>query len=114
MAGGPAPAGRALRRRHGADLRFGTAGAMGERVAKKTIVTAGAWLPGLVPSLPLKVERQVLFWFDACSDHRRIPLFMWDRDDRLFYCIPDVRDHGVKVAFHHRGEITSPDLLRRD
>jgi sarcosine oxidase len=103
-----------LARRRGADLRFGAPGAIGEPTAKKTIVTAGAWLPGLAPSLPLKVERQVLYWFDPLSDRERIPLFMWDRGGRLFYSIPDVKDHGVKVAFHHHGEITAADRLRRD
>jgi sarcosine oxidase len=101
-------------RRHGAELRFGVPARIGDPPAKKTVVTAGAWMNGLVPSLPLAVERQVLYWFDAGADRDRVPLFMWDRDDRLFYVIPHVRDHGVKVAFHHHGEITAPDRVRRD
>ena len=101
-------------RRHGADLRFGVKARIGDPLAKKYVVTAGAWMTELVPSLPLKVERQVLYWFEALSDRDRIPLFMWDYEDRLFYVIPHVRDHGVKVAFHHGGEFTSPDRLRRE
>jgi sarcosine oxidase len=101
-------------RRHGAELRFGVKAAIGDPPAKKYVVTAGAWMKELVPSLPLEVERQVLYWFEAGPDRDRIPLFMWDRDDRLTYVIPHVRDHGVKVAFHHGGEITSPDRLHRE
>jgi sarcosine oxidase len=101
-------------RRHGAELRFGVPARVGEVPARKTIVTAGAWLPGLFPGLPLKVERQVLFWFDPVADRGRFPLFIWERDGRPAYLIPDIRDHGVKIAFHHGGEITSPDRLRRE
>jgi len=102
-----------LARRHGAELRFGERAKIGElTAAKKTVVTAGAWAAELLPVL--KAERQVLYWFDPVSDRERIPLFIWDRDGRPFYSIPDVRDHGVKVAFHHGGEITTPDRLRRD
>jgi sarcosine oxidase len=101
-------------RRHGAELRFGVKARIGDSLARKYVVTAGAWMTELVPSLPLNVERQVLYWFEALSDRDRIPLFMWDYEDLLFYVIPHVRDHGVKVAFHHGGEFTSADRLRRE
>jgi sarcosine oxidase len=99
-------------RRCGAELRFGVEGRLG--AAPKTVVAAGPWLPALVPGLRLKVERQVLFWFDPGAGRERPPLFMWDRDGRLLYSIPDVRDHGVKVAFHHGGEITTAETVRRE
>ncbi len=66
-------------RRHGAELRYeepmralGTRGqtgirlltAQGEYSARQLIVTAGAWISSLFPDLPLRIERQVLFWFD--------------------------------------------------
>jgi len=98
-------------RRRGAELRFGVEGRPGS--SAKTVIAAGPWLPKLVPRLPLKVERQVLFWFEPRTPDP-VPLFMWDRDGRLLYSIPDVRDHGVKVAFHHAGEITTPESVRRE
>ena len=101
-------------RAHGAELRFGVRAAIGEPAAAKTIVTAGPWVSELVPSLPVRVERQVLYWFDAGEFQRRVPLFIWDYEGRVFYTIPDVRDHGVKVAFHHGGETTGADALRRE
>jgi sarcosine oxidase len=105
-----------LARRHGAELRFGVPARIGEPPARKIVVTAGAWMRDLVPGLPLEVERQVLYWFDPLSERDRIPLFIWDRDGRPFYSIPDVHQHGLgmKVAFHHHGEGTTPGRLRRE
>lgn len=101
-------------RTHGAELRFGVRASIGDPPASRTVVTAGPWVSELVPSLPVRVERQVLYWFDAGEFQRRVPLFIWDYEGRVFYTIPDVRDHGVKVAFHHAGETTTPDRLRRE
>ncbi len=98
----------------GAELRFGVRASIGEVEATRTVVTAGPWMPELVPALPLQVERQVLFWFDAGEVQAPVPLFIWDYDGRVFYTIPDVAGHGVKVAFHHGGELTSPDRVRRE
>lgn len=92
----------------GAELRFGV---KAEIPAGKTVITAGSWLPELAPQVPVKVERQVMHWFDL---PQRTPLFIWDYGKVPFYSIPDVRGDGVKVAFHHAGEITTPDRIRRD
>jgi sarcosine oxidase len=101
-------------RAHGAEFRFGAKAAIGDPPAAKTVVAAGPWMAELVPSLPLRIERQVLFWFDGGEHHRQVPLFIWDYEGRVFYTIPDARDHGVKVAFHHGGETTSAEGLRRE
>ncbi|MDA1258806.1 MAG: N-methyl-L-tryptophan oxidase, partial [Chloroflexi bacterium] len=69
--------------RSGAELRYGTQvsgwTADGDGVTLETfagsvsagqlLITAGAWLPGLVPelNLPLEIERQVLFWFEPAA-----------------------------------------------
>ncbi|HXX93186.1 MAG TPA: N-methyl-L-tryptophan oxidase [Planctomycetota bacterium] len=105
-----------LAARHGAELQFGVQARLDERRAPKTVVTAGGWIRDLVPGLPLQGERQVLHWFDPQGDESRIPLYLWDRDGRPFYAIPDVHRHGLgmKVAFHHHGETASPHDLRRD
>jgi sarcosine oxidase len=93
----------------GADLRFGTEASIDP--ARRTIVTAGAWLPSLVPGLPLKIERQTIFWFDTPEP---VPLFIWDRDGQPFFTIPDIHGHGLKCGFHHGGEITTAEAVHRE
>jgi len=95
----------------GAELRFGDKGRIPDT---KCVVTAGSWLPELLPGFPVQSERQVMLWFDLPMGHPRTPLFIWDYGVPAFYSIPDVRGDGVKVAFHHAGEITTPDRIRRD
>jgi len=92
----------------GAELRFGVKAPL---PAGKTILTAGSWLSEFAPRLPLRVERQVMHWFDL---PQRTPLFIWDYGKVPFYSIPDVRGDGVKIALHHAGETTTPEKIRRD
>ena len=93
--------------------------AQGEYRAKQLIVTAGAWISALFPDLPLRVERQVLFWFDHASGSElfapeRCPIHLWQFDGRrFFYGFPDFGD-GVKVAFHHGGDDTTVDTMRAE
>jgi sarcosine oxidase len=120
-------------RRHGAELHYEEAvlqwepesdnvrvvTAHGEYHARQLIVTAGAWIHTLFPELPLRVERQVLFWFgDASASEmftpERCPVHLWQFDRRrFFYGFPNLGS-GVKVAFHHGGEITTIDSVRRE
>lgn len=88
---------------------------------RKLLLTLGPWLGSMTPglNLPLRVERQVLFWFDP-ADHsewfapERFPIFIWENESgRYFYGFPDVGE-GVKIAVHHQGETTSPDEVRRE
>jgi sarcosine oxidase len=66
----------------------------------------------------LKVERQVLLWFEPKTSPEaftpeRCPVHLWQFDGhRFFYGFPAIRD-GVKVAFHHAGETTTADAVRR-
>ena len=100
----------------GDDIRVLTT--QGEYRARQLIVTAGAWISAFFPDLPLRVERQVLFWFDHASASEmfipeRCPVHLWQFDGRhFFYGFPDL-GKGVKVAFHHGGEITTVDSVRR-
>ena len=41
--------------------------ARGEYRARQMVMTAGAWISDLFPDLPLRIERQVLFWFDPAG-----------------------------------------------
>jgi sarcosine oxidase len=92
----------------------------GEYAAAKLIISAGAWLPALVPPLAgqLKVERQVLMWFAAKSSPEtfhpsRCPIHLWSYDDgRLIYGFPDLGT-GIKIAKHHEGARSDPDQVDR-
>lgn len=92
----------------GAEIRTGARVAPESLPAKRVIVTAGPWTREFV-SLPLVVERQVTYWFRPADT----PLFLWERQGRPFYSVPDVRGDGVKLAFHHGGETGAPEDLRR-
>lgn len=89
--------------------------------AKQLIISAGAWVASLLPEmrLPFRIERQVLHWFEPVGDadsfsSKRCPIHLWQFDDgRFFYGFPD-RGAGVKVAFHHGGETTTADDVRRE
>jgi sarcosine oxidase len=91
-----------------------------EVVADRVVVAAGAWTAPLVPELQavLRVERQVSHWFASMGDARLgpedMPVTMWELDDgRIFYTTPDVGE-GVKAGFHHGGEMTTADTVRRE
>ncbi|MCI0392182.1 MAG: N-methyl-L-tryptophan oxidase [Acidobacteria bacterium] len=122
----------ALAREQGTNLRFEeptlswTAEGAGVRVttskgsyqADRLILTAGAWLPSLASdlNLPLTIERQVLYWFEA-ADHLerfhpdRCPIYFFECEpDRFIYGFPDLGD-GIKVARHHEGERTGPETV---
>src|SRR6185369_5964644 len=88
--------------------------------ARRLLLSSGAWLAGLVPELNLRlaVERQAQFWFDPAGDDRfdpgLCPIHIWEyAPHRFFYGFPNLGD-GVKVAFHHEGEPSDPDRVRRD
>ena len=93
----------------------------GEYRARQLIITAGAWVGSLLPTLDLRfaIERQVLHWFEAARDTelfaaQRCPVHLWQFDGgRFFYGFPDLGS-GVKVAFHHDGEVTTVESVRRE
>jgi sarcosine oxidase len=86
----------------------------------RAIVALGPWLPAFLreAGLPLLVERQVMFWFRPGGDAApftpgRMPVFLWEwRGGRFLYGVPD-HGMGVKVACHHEGVLTPPDLADR-
>ena len=91
-----------------------------EYQTRNLLVTAGAWLKQLFPELqlPLSVERQVLYWFDPFEKaeyfkKELFPINIWAYgSNKNFYSFPDM-GQGIKVAIHHEGEITEPDLIDR-
>jgi sarcosine oxidase len=93
----------------------------GEYRAQHLIATAGSWVSSLFPglALPFAIERQTLYWFEAQGaadlfDPKRCPIHLWQFDGRhFFYGFPEL-GQGVKVARHHDGQATTPDLVDRD
>jgi sarcosine oxidase len=92
-----------------------------EYLATQLVLAPGAWLTDFVPelSLPLTIERQVLYWFDPVDQKdqfglQRLPIFAWEYvKDQLFYGFPNLGD-GVKVALHHQGQITDVESIDRN
>jgi sarcosine oxidase len=86
--------------------------------AKQLVIAAGAWMPQLAPSLApeLSVERNVLFWFEPTADRdafARLPVYIVQDTDRIFYGFPYVEGQGLKVAGLHFGDKVDPDRLDR-
>lgn len=122
--------------RAGADLRYGEpvrsweAEGAGARVATPRstygaghlVLAAGGWTGGLVPDLglPLRVERQVLFWLAPREDPEafvpdRFPVFLAEFEPgRFFYGFPRL-DGGLKLSIYHGGQTRAdPEAIRRD
>jgi sarcosine oxidase len=93
--------------------------------ARRLVVAAGAWLPGLLSSgyrSPFVVRRQVLYWFraeDGSFDHFRpenCPVFIWQLPaPQGIYGFPAVHgpDEGIKVATAQYVEETTPQSVDR-
>ena len=83
--------------------------AQGEFYARRLLLCAGGWVNGLLPpaaKLPLRIERQVQWWFDVPAARagdfapERFPVFVAEfPDGRAAYGFPDLGD-GCKVALH--------------
>jgi len=78
--------------------------------ARQVVVAAGAWLPRLLPGLPvpLRVTRQAVGWF-APSDpavfaRERCPIFMIECAEGIFYGFPRGPEPGIKFAKHHHAD----------
>jgi sarcosine oxidase len=96
----------------------------GRYVADRLVVTAGAWLPQLVPAQArlFRVFRQVLFWFDVegapeSFSPERFPVFIWEvqKGSQGIYGFPavDGANKGIKIATESYAETTTPDAVRR-
>jgi sarcosine oxidase len=94
--------------------------------AGELIVSAGAWLPGLLkPELakPFTVTRQVLYWFRARSEREhaqfapeRFPVYIWQLPAyQSIYGFPATGglDEGVKLATEQYDVSTTPEQVSR-
>ena len=112
----------------GDGMRVRTAGA--SHTADRVLLTAGAWLPGLLAAHgladrlpPLKVCRQTMHWFDtgaAAADFApgRFPVFIWawgEGEGESLYGFPalDAAVPALKVAGEQYQQTTTPELIER-
>src|SRR5215472_2675131 len=97
----------------------------GRYAADRLVVTAGAWLPGLVPAYAqiFRVYRQVLTWFALEGDGAlfapdRFPVFIWEvqKGSQGIYGFPavDGANAGMKIATESYRATTTPDEVMRD
>jgi len=99
----------------------------GEYAAKTLILSAGAWLPGLLPPKEkgrFSVRRQVLYWF-AVRDERDLPMFrpenfpafVWfkKKPAYLVYGFPALGTarEGIKLASEQTEIETTPEQVER-
>lgn len=92
----------------------------GSYEAGQLVLSAGAWMGGLLPPLAglMRPERQVLGWF-AISDSAafapaRFPVFVHDADEGRFYGFPEFEVPGFKIGrYHHLAEAVDPDTMDR-
>jgi sarcosine oxidase len=91
--------------------------------ARRAVVCAGAWLPALLPELPvpLWVERQVCAWFPISDGWPlaagTFPVFIRQRNTtrgRLVYGVPAPDGASIKLAVHHEGARVDPDAVPRE
>jgi sarcosine oxidase len=105
--------------RDGSHMRVDLDG--GEHVdAEHVVVCTGAWTGELLSRLrlPLRVQRNVQYWFEAVPGTchpSELPAYFLERQGlpAPVYGMPDLGD-GVKIAFHGFGPIANPDALDRD
>lgn len=98
----------------------------GRYAAGQLIVSAGAWLPGLLPrrlASTFKVTRQVLHWFRArdAAAHaafapERFPVYIWQVPrPQVIYGFPATGgiEEGVKIATEQEIVTTTPESVDR-
>lgn len=87
----------------------------------RLILSAGAWMPDLVPQLKniAAPERQVLGWFQPADaklfQPEVFPVIILIVDEGFYYATPVWGTPGLKIGlYHHRGERAPADRLPRE
>ena len=89
-------------------------------VARKAVVTAGAWIPKLLPELELEIKplRKTFGWFETSEENlygSQFPCYVFDTHDvGHYYGFPDFNGKGLKIGRMDLGEVVNPDELNRD
>ncbi|MDP3408281.1 N-methyl-L-tryptophan oxidase [Bosea sp. (in: a-proteobacteria)] len=93
----------------------------GRYEAARLVLTAGAWIGDLEPSLRAVAvpERQVLAWLQPAKPELfaldRFPVFNLQVDEGRYYGFPIYEVPGFKFGrYHHRGETSRADDVRRE
>ena len=83
------------------------------------VIAAGPWMGDLFP-LPLRVERQVMAWFEIAKrgddwlTPERFPVFIRESGGLDVYGLPTLDGASLKIAIHHGGEQVDPETIRRE
>ena len=96
----------------------------GSYSAARLVITAGPWAAEVLRELarPLRVTRQVLFWFEPTEYQQdfveaKLPVYLFEAPPHtpMVYGFPErVPGEGVKVALHGSDHVTDPCTVRRD
>lgn len=84
--------------------------------ARSAIVTVGPWGSQWFSQWSLSVERQAPFWFDSpgLESMTSYPIYIHEnRRGQHTYGFPFIAGQGLKIARHHGGVLTTPDLVER-
>lgn len=89
--------------------------------AEKVILAAGAWMKDWLDTAPLKIYRQVIYWFEAedigqfATD--RFPFVIWIGDtlDEFFtaFPVPPYGTQALKVLTEEYAQDTTPEEIER-
>lgn len=88
--------------------------------SNKLVVTAGAWIPKLLPALnlPIKPIRKTIGWFKPTVENlygEQFPCFIFDTDTiGHYYGFPDFDGGGVKLGRMDLGYDCDPDTVNRE
>ncbi|KAL3138142.1 hypothetical protein ABBQ38_005370 [Trebouxia sp. C0009 RCD-2024] len=96
----------------------------GRYTASKLVLTAGAWMPDIMPELQsaLVVERQVIGWFsvkhpdpDCCTPSGKFPVFLLQDEEDCWYGFPQYGHNGLKIGKFDREDnaVAHPSQLER-
>jgi sarcosine oxidase len=92
--------------------------------ADHLVITAGPWAPHILRelNLPLRVTRQVVYWFEPTGSielfrRERMPIYIreMEKGKPLLYGFPltGTDTEGVKVGLHGSDDFCSPDTVNR-
>jgi sarcosine oxidase len=85
--------------------------------ADRLVIAAGPWSAGLLADFAVRLEvlRKPVFWLATRDDtyraDRGCPCFLYELDSGVFYGIPQLDNHCVKVAEHSGGNPIADPLL---
>lgn len=92
----------------------------GDFFGERLVLCPGPWAAGLLPSSlsgHLQLRRKSLFWFDAPPSFARdagFPVWLFERDEGIFYGFPQLAGSGLKAAEHSGGQkLHRPSQLDR-